>query len=342
MVIKINLRQNAGTIGYNSRNYQSFGKETIVAKTILALSSIYPVGFDALEPQFEVLKLWSEKDPEQAIRQHSADIVGIIASPNRAVSRKLIEALPNLEIISNFAVGIDNIDLAAAQERGIAVTNTPDVLTADTADTAMALLLAVVRRVVEGDAYVRVGKWLNGSMPLGATVSGKTAGIVGLGRIGGAIARRCAGFDMNILYHGRSEKKDEPYEYYGDLKDMAAACDFLILACSGGPETKHLINADILEALGPKGFLINIARGSVVDEEALLVALRNKAIAGAGLDVFESEPHVPDALFSMDNVVLLPHIGSATVETRTKMGQLVIDNLLAHFNGDPLKTPVAA
>jgi lactate dehydrogenase-like 2-hydroxyacid dehydrogenase len=179
-------------------------------------------------------------------------------------------------------------------------------------------------------------------MPLGISLSGKRAGIIGLGRIGSAIAMRCRAFGMDVSYHGRNKKKDISYRYYNDLKVMAENCDFLILACTGGTETRHLVNADVLSALGPKGFLINICRGSVVDEAALQVALRNKSIAGAGLDVYENEPHVPEALFLMDNVVLLPHIGSATVETRTAMAKLVIENLLAHFNGDPLKTPVAA
>jgi lactate dehydrogenase-like 2-hydroxyacid dehydrogenase len=313
-----------------------------VTKTILALSSLYPLGLNELEERFRVIRLWQEKDPDAAIKAHRDDIVAAIATPGRNVSRGLIEALPNLEIIANFAVGTDNIDLAAAKERGIAVTNTPDVLTADTADTAMALILAVARRMVEADAYVRIGKWANGALPLGTSLSGKRAGIVGLGRIGSAIAERCRVFGMDVSYYGRSKKNEISYRYYNDLKVMAENCDFLILACTGGTQTRHLVSAEVLAALGSKGFLINIARGSVVDEEALQVALRNKAIAGAGLDVYENEPHVPEALFLMDNVVLLPHIGSATVEARTAMARLVIENLLAHFNGDPLKTPVAA
>ncbi|MBI4031790.1 MAG: 2-hydroxyacid dehydrogenase [Proteobacteria bacterium] len=313
-----------------------------MAKTILALSSLYPLGLNELEGGFHVIKLWQEKYPDAAIRAHQADIVAVIATPGRNVSRGLIEALPNLEIIANFAVGTDNIDLEAARERGIVVTNTPDVLTGDTADAAIALMLAVARRVVEGDAYVRIGKWLNGAMPLGTSPGGKVAGIVGLGRIGRAIAARCEAFGIKIVYHGPNRKKDVSYDYYDDLAEMAAGADFLFLACCGGPDTKHIVDAGVLNALGPKGYLINIARGSVVDEQALLIALRNGDIAGAGLDVFENEPHVPEGLFTMDNVVLLPHVGSATVETRTAMGRLVIENILAHFSGNPLKTPVVA
>lgn len=311
-----------------------------MAKTILAFHSLHPVGYDSLTPQFEVLKLWNEKDPEQVIRDHANNIVAITGHPNRPVTRKLIEALPNLEIICNFAVGFDNVDLAAAKERGIPVTNTPDVLTADTADTAVGLLMNVARRFVEGDMFVRVGKWLGGNVfPLGVSLAGKTAGIVGLGRIGAAIAKRLEAFDMKIVYHGRA-KKQVPYEYFESLQEMAEAVDFLVLSCAGGEATRNLVDREILKALGPKGFLINVARGSVVDEEALLIALSNRQIAGAGLDVFAREPYVPEALLRMDNVVLLPHIGSATQETRTKMGRLVIDNLLAHFEGRPLLTPV--
>lgn len=312
-----------------------------MARTILALSNIHPVGLESLEPDFEIIRLWKEPDPEGVIHDRATEIVGIVSSWTRPVSRKLIEALPNLEIIANFAVGIDNIDLDAARERGVIVTNTPDVLTGDTADTALALMLCLARRVVEGDAYVRVGKWANGPMPLGASLAGKTVGIVGLGRIGQAIAKRAVAFDVTVVYHGRTEK-GVPYRFYPQLLEMAQDADFLVLSCAGGIETRHIAGEALLKALGPGGFLINVARGSVVDEEALLVALRNKHIAGAGLDVYENEPNVPEALFSMDNVVLLPHIGSATVETRSKMANLVIDNIRAYFNGEPLKTPVAA
>ncbi len=313
-----------------------------MAKTILALNNLHPLGLDGLEDGFTVLRLGREHDPENAIQAHQNDIVGIVASVGNTVSAKLIEALPNLEIISNFAVGVDNIDLAAADRRGVVVTNTPDVLTTDTADIALSLILCAARRIVEADAYVRVGKWHGGAMRLGTSLSGKTCGIVGLGRIGQAIAARAAAFDMRILYHGRTAKTHVPYEFCSSLHDMAAQSDFLVLACAGGAETKHLVDEGILEALGEKGYLINIARGSVVDQDALLIALQNKSLAGAGLDVYDNEPNVPESLFSMDNVVLLPHIGSATMETRRKMAQLVIDNIKAHFNGDPVKTPVAA
>lgn len=308
--------------------------------TILALCSLLPAEMTELENHFKVLRIWRQEDPEAALQKHGKDIAGIISTAGTPVTRRLIEALPNLEIVAQYAVGTDNIDLAAAGERRIAVTNTPDILTDDTADTALALLLAVTRRICEGDMYVRVSKWPSGLMGLGTSLSGKTAGIVGLGRIGQAIARRLEAFGITVVYHGPRKKADQTYKFYPDLKVMARDVDFLILSCMGGPDTLNLVDYGILELLGPKGFLINVARGSVVKEDDLLRALSNRVIAGAGLDVYVHEPHAPEALFSMDNVVLLPHTGSATNETRTKMGRLVIENLLAHFKGDPLKTPV--
>jgi hydroxypyruvate reductase len=293
-----------------------------------------------LEEAYDVIRLWQERDPEAVLQSRKNDIVAIASSFGMPISRTMMEGLPNLELISQFAVGYDNIDLQAAAERGIAVTNTPDILTDDTADTALALLLAVSRRVCEGDMYVRVGKWLNGSMPLGTSLKGKVAGIVGMGRIGRAIASRCTAFGMKIVYHGPRKKDDISYEFEADLKNLAEKSDYLILACPGGSKTQHLIDADILSAVGTEGYLINISRGSVVDEAALVKALQGKVIAGAGLDVFQNEPRVPEELVKMDNVVLLPHIGSATQETRAQMGELVIANLLAYINGYPLLTPV--
>ncbi|MCB9978902.1 MAG: 2-hydroxyacid dehydrogenase, partial [Rhodospirillales bacterium] len=235
---------------------------------------------------------------------------------------------------------VDNIDLDAAHARGITVTNTPDLVTNDTADLAMGLVLALMRRMVEGDLYVRLGKWRGGAMPLGAALSEKTIGIIGLGRIGNALARRADAFDMRVVWHGPREKPDAPYLHYKDLVEMAGVVDILAVTCPGGAETAGLVGADVLRALGPKGFLVNVARGSVVDEEALLIALENRAIAGAGLDVFADEPNVPEAFFGFDNVVLLPHVGTATLETRTKMGQCVVSNIMAYFEGRPVLTPL--
>lgn len=308
-------------------------------QTILMMDCGHPGQLGALEECFEVVQL-KRPDPDAIIREHQDDIRGIVTVLT-PVSEKLIEALPNLEIISVGAVGVDHVDLNMAKQRDIAVTNTPDVLTDDTADTGIFLMLACMRRGVEGDAFVRAGLWQPGSkLPYGTTQVGKTLGIVGLGRIGKAVAERAKAFKMNIVYHGRHEQKDQDYKYYTDLKEMAAEADVLMLTCPGGEDTRHIINYDVLEALGPQGFVVNIARGSVINTQDLLVALSNKAIAGAGLDVYEKEPHVPPELLRMDNVVLLPHIGSDTMETRTKMGALVVENLLAHFGGGSLVTPV--
>ena len=303
-------------------------------------NQILPGEMEILEQNFDVIRLWKEKDPDEVIRSHKDDIVAIASVYFVPVSRTLMEALPNLEIISQFAVGYDNIDLAAAKERGIRVTNTPDVLTEDTADIALALLLALSRRICEGDIFVRVGKWLNGPLPLGTSLKGKVAGIVGMGRIGQAIASRCAAFGLEIVYSGPRKKDSISYRYEPDLHKLAEISDYLILACPGGAETRHLVDADVLEKLGPTGQLINISRGTVVDEQAVVAALKDKKIAGFATDVFAREPNVPEDLVKMDNVVLLPHIGSATQETRTLMGQLVLKNLLAHFEGNPLLTPI--
>ncbi|HPD83193.1 MAG: 2-hydroxyacid dehydrogenase [Alphaproteobacteria bacterium] len=298
------------------------------------------LGLDQLEDHFDIIKLWQEKDPEAAIQEHKDNIVAINCTIGQFITEKIIAALPNLKIIATFSVGFDHIDVKAAQKRGVAVTNTPDVLCAETADTGMALLLATAKRVVEGDMYVRVGKWLNGDMPLGVSLANKTVGIVGLGGIGSKVAKRCEAFEMNIVYYGPREKSEYSYPYYADLTEMAKICDFLILTCPGGEATANLVDAHVLDALGPKGILINIARGSVVDQPALIAALQGRRIAAAGLDVYNNEPHVPEEFISMDNVVLLPHIGSATVETRQAMGQLVVDNILAHINGKSLLTEV--
>jgi hydroxypyruvate reductase len=307
-----------------------------MAKTLLVLSSLLLNEMEILGQHFKVIRLNKEGDPERAIRENCDDIVGIVSSHTTPVHRSLIDVLPNLEIIANFAVGVDNVDLDCAKERGVKVTNTPDVLSDETAVTGLSLMLAVTRRVVEADMFVRVGKWPTTRFPLGTSLSKKTIGIVGLGRIGQSVAKKAEAFDMDVIYYGRGKKDDQPYEFVPDLKRLAERSDVLMLCCYGGPETKNIITYDILESLGKKGFLINISRGSVVNEDDLLQALANKKIAGAGLDVYANEPHVPEGLLKMDNVVLLPHVGSATFETRTKMGQLVAGNILAHFNGDKL------
>lgn len=311
-------------------------------KTLLVMtSSIMPAEMARLEEMFDIVRLWKEPDPDAAIRRHQNDIVAAISGIKSGASAQLIEALPNLEIIAQNGVGVDNIDLEAARRRDIKVVNTPDVVTEDTADTALALLLAVTRRVVEGDMFVRAGFWeKRGTLPRGMSLGGKRAGIVGLGRIGRAIARRLQAFGIDVVYTGRNPKDDVDYLFYEDVAAMATDCDFLILSCSGGPETGHLIHTGIFEAMPQHAVLINVARGSVVDEPALVRALKYGEISGAGLDVFADEPYVPEEFKTMDNVVMLPHIGAATRETAASQGQLIIDNLAAHFEGRPLLTPV--
>lgn len=250
-----------------------------------------------------------------------------------------IAALPKLEIIACMGVGVDAIDLAAARARKIAVTNTPDVLNDDVADLAIALMLMTARRLALSDRYVRDGRWQKGSQPLASKVTGKRLGILGLGRIGKAIARRAAGFDMMISYHGRQRQPEAPYKFYADLVAMAADVDFLVVICPGGPATRNIVNRAVIDALGPKGILVNVARGTVVDEPALVDALKSGKLGGAGLDVFADEPNVPEALLGMDHVVLAPHVGSATTETRNAMADLVVANLRAHLRGEKLVTP---
>ena len=307
-------------------------------KTLLAITPGHPGQLEALESDFRIIRLWQERNPEAAIREHANDII-VVTTTLSPVSAKLMQALPNLELIGVGAVGIDHIDMQAAKNQNITVVNTPDVLTEETADLGMALLLSLSRRIVEGDAFVRAGLWKRQSFPLGVTLNNKTVGIVGLGKIGQSVARKCEAFNVKVAYTARSPK-DLPYEYVADVIDLASKSDFLVLTCPGTPETKDMIDYNVLAHLGERGFLINIARGSVVKEDDLLAALDNKIIAGAALDVYADEPNVPEGLFKMDNVVLTPHIGSATKETRRDMGDLIVANIRAPIHGQGLLTPV--
>ncbi len=295
----------------------------------------------ALEVEFTRHDLWQAQDAAGFLAPLAERIRGFASFTHYPVSADLIAALPRLEIIATMSVGTDHIDLEAARARGIAVTNAPDVLTDCVADIGMALVLAVARRLVVADRFVRRGDWLKGGFPLATKVGGATMGILGLGRIGKAVAKRAEGFGMRIVYTGRHRLDDVAYPYFDDLHAMARDSDYLMLTVPGGPATRHMVDTQVLDALGSEGVLINIARGSVVDEKALVAALREGRLGGAGLDVYENEPHVPEALMALDNVVLLPHIASATWATRLAMGQLMIDNLEAHFAGKPLLTPVA-
>lgn len=301
---------------------------------------VYGPTMEQLFEAFTVHRLWETKERGEFFSAVGGRIRGIATAGGYPINTALFDALPKTEIVSTVSIGVDHVDLAAAKARGIAVTNTPDVLTDDVADIAMALVLAVARRIVAGDRFVRSGEWLKANMPLTTKIGGARMGILGLGRIGLAVANRAAAFGMTIVYHGPRAKKDVPYRYYSDLTEMARECDYLIITCPGGAATRHAVNAGVLAALGPKGVVINVARGSVIDEPALVAALQDGSLGGAGLDVFIDEPKVPEALYALDNVVVQPHVGSATHATRAAMGQLVVDNLKAHFSGRPLLTRV--
>lgn len=311
---------------------------------ILQIGSIAgsPNANSLLKDQYEVLELWKAVDRQACLAQ-AVDVEMIVTTAGHGCTRDVIEALPKLKVICSWGVGYDSIDLEAASSRGVTLTNTPDVLNDCVADEAWALLLACARRVAHGDRFVRANAWQNrqGQLPLGTRVSGKNLGIVGLGRIGLAIARRGLGFDMNIRYHNRQPRTDVPYQYANSLLELAQWADFLMVATVGGSDTRALISRDVLKALGPRGIVVNIARGTVIDEAAMLDLLEKGELGGAGLDVFENEPVVPDGFKGLDQVVLMPHVASATTETRTAMTDLLLANLQAYFSGMPLLTPVS-
>ena len=309
------------------------------APDVLVVAKLWPPMMESLRAAFQVHERTHETDPA-AFDAAAPRIRAIAASGESKVGRELIARMPALEIISVFGVGYDGIDVAAARERGIHVTHTPNVLNDEVADLAIALMLAVARRIPQADRYVREGKWKQGPAPLARKVSGARLGIVGLGRIGNAIAKRAEAFDMSVAYTSRTAKADSPHRFLPSPAALAAEVDFLVVITPGGAATRKLIDAKVLTALGPQGYLVNVARGSVVDQSALIEALQNGTIAGAGLDVFEDEPNVPDALCALDNVVLTPHIGSATWQTRRAMSDLAFGNLEAHFAGRPLLSPV--
>jgi len=287
----------------------------------------------------EVLAYW-QGDAEALLAEHAERIEIMVTSARFGCPASLIARLPRLKAICSFGVGYDSIALEAARMRGIPVSNTPDVLNECVADLAFGLIIDSARQLALGDRVVREGRWADGNLALGRRVSGKRLGIVGLGRIGEAVAKRSAGFDMKVRYHNRRPVTGSPYEYVADLLDLARWADFLVLTCPGGAQTQHLIDRAVLDALGAKGILINVARGSVVDEPALVAALQEGRLGGAGLDVFADEPRVPTALCELPNVVLLPHIGSATHETRRAMEDLLLDNLDCFVREGRLLAPV--
>ena len=310
---------------------------------VLMVGPVMPLIEQGISRAFTLHKLWEAPDREALIANLAPRLRAIVAGGGKhePMGADFLGRFPKLEIISSFGVGYDHVDAKWAAAHGIVVTNTPDVLTEEVADTALGLLLCTVRELPQAERYLRAGKWLEGDYPLTrATLRDRTIGMVGLGRIGKAIARRLDAFRVPVVYHSRHPQPGVPYRHYPQLVDMARAVDVLMVVTPGGSATKHLIDANVLEALGPDGILINMSRGSVVDEPALIAALEAGKILSAGLDVFANEPRVPPELMAMENVVLFPHVGSASVYTRDAMGQLVVDNLLSWAAGKGPLTPV--
>ncbi|MBS0455392.1 MAG: 2-hydroxyacid dehydrogenase [Proteobacteria bacterium] len=307
---------------------------------VLQHGRLIPAVEQRLAQQFDVVALWQQPDPLTFLRTQLDTFAAMATSAGKGVQGELMAAVPGLKAIASFGVGYDSLDLPAARRLGIQVSNTPDVLNDCVADLAWGAMLDIARGITEADRFLRRGDWMRGPFRLANRVSGKRLGIVGLGRIGAAIARRGAGFEMDIRYHNRRPVEGAAYEYVTELTQLAQWADFLVVAVAGGPGSHHLVSREVLHALGPTGYLVNVSRGSAVDEAALVAALRARAIAGAALDVFEKEPCVPEELTGLDHVVLLPHIGTATHETRNAMGDLMIDNLHAFFSTGRLVTPI--
>lgn len=307
---------------------------------LLQVGPLLPALQEALAARYDVLRLWEAPDRAALLAERGAAVAALVTSGVHGATRDLMSAIPGLKAVFSFGVGYDSIDIAAARDLGVVVSNTPGVLDDCVADTAFALVIDVARGISAADRFVRRGDWRQGKFPLTSRLAGKTCGIVGLGNIGKAIAHRVTAFGMEVAYHGRQPQLGVPYRYEADLEALARAADFLVLSLPGGPATDGLVDARILAALGAQGYLINIARGSVVDEPALVEALRTGALGGAGLDVFADEPAVPEALLALDNVVLTPHLGSGTRETRQAMADLVLANVEGYFATGALVTPV--
>jgi lactate dehydrogenase-like 2-hydroxyacid dehydrogenase len=293
---------------------------------ILVTAPLPPFLYEPLRMDYRCHDHAQATDPSALLRSIGARVRGLVQGGGTVTPTSLLDELPALEIISVFGVGYDGVPIGYCRGRGIKVTNTPDVLTDDVADVAVGLILMTGRGFIRANRFVQAGEWLRRGPELTMKLGGRAVGILGLGRIGKAIAERVQAMHMRVAYTGRNPQ-DVPYRYVDDVEALASEVDFLVVACPGGPATRHLVNELVLAALGSKGTLINIARGSIVDEAALVRALTNGTIMGAGLDVFENEPKIPDPLLAMDNVVLLPHVGSATRETRKAMGDLCKANL---------------
>ncbi|WP_340108383.1 2-hydroxyacid dehydrogenase [Pikeienuella sp. HZG-20] len=307
---------------------------------ILMIGPMHPVCMEDIAKLGVVHRYWEAADKDALLAQ-VGERVGVVATDgHHGCPPALMARLPNLKLIASYGVGYDNIDVPAANAHGARVTNTPDVLNDAMAEITVGMMVAFCRRLLEADAFTRAGKWEKGAFGLTSELTGATAGILGLGRIGKEIARRLVAMKMNVVYHGRNEQKDQPYRYYPDLVEMAKAADWLVVVTPGSAETEKLVDAKVMAALGPSGVLVNVARGAVVDEAALVEALKSGALGGAALDVFEDEPRPHPELLTMPNTLLSPHQGSATNRTRAAMGKLVVDNIRAHIAGEPLISEV--
>ncbi len=308
---------------------------------ILVLLPIYAPTLAALEQRYVVHKLWVAPDRDALLKEIAPRIRGVVTSGLAGCDNATMQALPKLEIIACFGSPRNTLDLAAARARGIVCTRTPDAITESVADLALGLMLDVMRRIAAGDRFIRAGRWEKNLARPGHEVRGKRCGIIGFGAIGRGVAKRALAFDMTVCYFGPN-RKESPHAYYADLTDMAKAVDVLVVCCPLTPQTRDLVDVAVIDALGQggAGFLINVARGPVVNEAALISALQEKRLAGAGLDVYWDEPRVPAALLEMDNVVMAPHVGSSTMEVRVERGRKVLANLEAHFAGQAAPYPM--
>ncbi len=313
--------------------------DDVAKPTLMAMLPLYEPAMAALEKDYTLLRPWEAADPAAFIREHGAQVRGVVTTTSKGFFREEFDAFPNVEVLACYGPYLTLLDLGRAHERGIPVSYTPDSTAAPVADLALGLMLAAMRRLPEADRFVRAGLWPKMAFPAGREVHGKRCGIVGMGRIGQQIARRVAAFDMPVSYYGPRAKPDLPYTYVPDLVALAREVDVLIVTCALTSDTRGLVGAEVLDALGPDGFLVNISRGPVMDQDAMIRALAERRIAGAGLDVFNDEPEVPAELMAMDHVVLAPHIGTGTRENRDERMRKLLANLAAHFAGTPTPYP---
>ena len=308
-------------------------------KNLLIMSQMPEFLISLFDETYNTHKFWLSDDKKEFLSKIKNEVDAIAVMGGTIISPDLMKSMPKLKIIGCYGVGYDAIDVDFAQANGIKVTNTPEVLNDEVADTAISLMLAVYKKIIDAEKFARNNLWINGEFPLSRKFSGTKLGIVGMGRIGKSIAKRAEGFDCKISYHSRN-KKDVAYKYFDNIEKLAEEVDTLCVITPGGKETEKLVSLEVLKSLGKKGVIINVARGSVIDQDAMIHCLKENLIAGAGLDVYNNEPNIPKELIELNNTVLLPHIGSATIETRRAMGQLVFDNIAAYFAGKELITPV--